>query len=76
MESHEYVGTKMWFSPNVCHAKNSFQQITFTHHFVNITQNILYLSVRLIWTETRHLGFQFKHKNEAIPIKIENNMIF
>ena len=32
--------------------------------------------MRLIIAETRHLGLQFEHKNETIPIKIELNMIF
>ena len=32
--------------------------------------------MRLIFSETRHLGLQFEHKNETILIKIESNMIF
>ena len=32
--------------------------------------------MRLIFPETRHLGLQFEHKNEAISIRIESNMIF
>ena len=32
--------------------------------------------MRLIFLETRHPGLQFEHKNEAIPIRIESNMIF
>ena len=32
--------------------------------------------MRLIFLETRHPGLQFKHKNEAIPIRIESDMIF
>ena len=32
--------------------------------------------MRLIFPETRHLGLQFEHKNEAIPIRIESDMIF
>ena len=32
--------------------------------------------MRLIFSKTRHLGFQFEHKNEAIHIRIESNMIF
>ena len=32
--------------------------------------------MRLIFPETRHPGLQFKHKNEAIPIRIESDMIF
>ena len=50
--------------------------MTFTHHFINISQNILNLWMWLIFPETRHSGLQFKHKNEAIPIRIESNMIF
>ena len=50
--------------------------MTSTHHFINISHNILNLWMRLIFPETRHLGLQFEHKNEAIPIKIESNMIF
>ena len=47
-----------------------------THHFINISQNILNLWIRLIFVETRHPGLQFEHKNEVIPIIIESNMIF
>ena len=50
--------------------------MTFAHHFIDISQNILNLWMRLIFSETRHLGLQFKHKNEAIPIRIESDMIF
>ena len=32
--------------------------------------------MRLIFPETRHPGLQFEYKNEAIPIRIESNMIF
>ena len=32
--------------------------------------------MKLIFLETRHLGLQFEHKNEAIPIRIEKYMIF
>ena len=32
--------------------------------------------MRLIFLETRHPGLQFEYKNEAIPIKIESDMIF
>ena len=46
------------------------------HHFINISQNILNLWMRLIFPETRHLGLQFEHKNEAILIRIESDMIF
>ena len=50
--------------------------MTSAHHFIDISQNILNLWMRLIFSETRHPGLQFKHKNEAIPIRIESNMIF
>ena len=50
--------------------------MTSSHHFINISQNILNLWMRLIFPETRHLGLQFEYKNEAIPIRIESDMIF
>ena len=50
--------------------------MTSAHHFINISQNILNLWMRLIFPETRHPVLQFKHKNEAIPIRIESDMIF
>ena len=50
--------------------------MTSAHHFINISQNILNLWMRLIFPETRHPGFQFEHNNEAIPIRIESDMIF
>ena len=50
--------------------------MTSAHHFIDISQNILNLWIRLIFLEIRHLGFQFEYKNETIPIKIEANMIF
>ena len=50
--------------------------MTSAHHFINISQNILNLWMRLIFPETRHPGLQFEHKNEAIPIRIELDMIF
>ena len=50
--------------------------MTFAHQFINISQNILNLWMRLIFPETRHPGFQFEHKNEAIPIRIKSDMIF
>ena len=50
--------------------------MTSAHHFINISHNILNLWMRLISSETRHLGLQFEHKNEAIPIRIESDMIF
>ena len=50
--------------------------MTFAHQFINISQNIFNLWMRLIFPDTRHLGFQFEHKNEAIPIRIKSDMIF
>ena len=50
--------------------------MTHAHHFVDISQNILKLWMRLIFPETRHLGFQIEIKNETIPIRIEEDMIF
>ena len=50
--------------------------MTSAHHFINISQNILNLWMRLIFPETRHPGLQFEHKNEAILIRIESDMIF
>ena len=50
--------------------------MTFTHYFINISQNILNLWMRLIFPETRHPGLQFEHKNETIPIRIESDIIF
>ena len=50
--------------------------MTSAHQFINISQNILNLWMRLIFPETRHPGFQFEHKNKAIPIRIESNIIF
>ena len=50
--------------------------MTFAHHFIDISQNILNLWVRLIFPETRHPGLQFEHKNEIIPIKIKSDIIF
>ena len=50
--------------------------MTSAHHFINISQNILNLWMRLIFPETRHPGLQFEHKNETIPIRIESDMIF
>ena len=46
------------------------------HHFIDISQNILNLWMRLIFPETRHPELQFEHKNETIPIRIEADMIF
>ena len=56
---------------NVNCAKIIFQQVTYAHNFVDISQNILNLWVRLILPETRYQGLQFEHKSETIPIKIE-----
>ena len=50
--------------------------MTSTHYFINISQNILNLWMRLIFPETRHPGLQFEHKNETTPIRIESDMIF
>ena len=50
--------------------------MTSAHHFIDISQTILNLRMRLIFIETRHPGLQFKHKNEKIPIKIESDIIF
>ena len=50
--------------------------MTSAHYFINISQNILNLWMRLIFPETKHSRLQFEHKNEAIPIKIELDMIF
>ena len=50
--------------------------MTYSHYFINISQNILNLWMRLIFLETTHLGLQFEYKNEAIPIIIESDMIF
>ena len=50
--------------------------MTSAHHLINISQNILNLWMRLIFPETRHPGLQFEYKNEAIPIRIESDMIF
>ena len=53
-----------------------FYQMTFAHHFINISQNILNLWMRLIFPETRRPGLQFKHNNKTILIIIELDMIF
>ena len=50
--------------------------MTSAHHLINISQNILNLWMRLIFSETRYPGLQFEYKNEAIPIRIESDMIF
>ena len=50
--------------------------MTSAHHFVDISQNILNLCMRLIFSETRHLRLQFKHKNETLLIRIKSDMIF
>ena len=61
---------------NVNYAEIIFQQMTSTHHFIDMSQNILNLLVRLTSQEIRHLGLQFEYKNEAILIRIEKYMIF
>ena len=50
--------------------------MTSAHYFINISQNIWNLWIRLIFSETRHPELQFVHKNEIIPIRIESDMIF
>ena len=50
--------------------------MTSAHHFIDISHNIFNLWMRLIFPETIHLGLQFEYKNEAIPIRIESDMIF
>ena len=50
--------------------------MTSAHHFIDISQNILNLWMRLIFSEARHTRLQFEHKNAAILIKIESDMIF
>ena len=50
--------------------------MTSAHHFIDISHNILNLWMRSMFPETRHLGLQFEHKNEAIPIRIKSDMIF
>ena len=50
--------------------------MTSAHHFIDISQNILNLWMRLIFPEIRHLRLQFEHKNETIPIRIESYMFF
>ena len=61
---------------NANYTETIFQQMTSAHQFVNISQNILNLLVRLTSQEIRHLGLQFEYKNEAISIRIEKYMIF
>ena len=50
--------------------------MTSAHHFIDISQNILNLWMKLIFPKTRHPGLQFEYKNEIIPIRIESDMIF
>ena len=50
--------------------------MTSVHHFIDISQNILNLWMRLIFSEIGHPELQFEYKNETIPIKIESDMIF
>ena len=49
--------------------------MTSAHHFIDISQNILNLWMRLIFPEIRHLGFQFELKNETIKIRIGVSML-
>ena len=50
--------------------------MTSAHHFIDISQNILNLWMRLLFPEIRHPELQFEHKNETIPIRIKAYMIF
>ena len=50
--------------------------MTSAHHFIDISQTILNLWMRLIFPETSHPGLQFEHKNVAISIRIKSDMIF
>ena len=50
--------------------------MTSSHYFIDISQNILNLWMRLIFPETRYSGLQFEYKNETIPVRIELDMIF
>ena len=50
--------------------------MTSAHNFIDISQNILNLWMRLIFPETIYPRLQFEHKNEEIPIRIESDMIF
>ena len=50
--------------------------MTSAHNFIDISQNILNLWMRSIFSETKYPGLQFEYKNEAIPIRIESDMIF
>ena len=46
------------------------------HHFIDISQTILSLWMRLIFPKSRHPGLQFEHKNKTILIIIKLDMIF
>ena len=50
--------------------------MTSAHNFIDISQNILNLWMRSIFSETKYPGLQFEYKNDTIPIKIESSMIF
>ena len=50
--------------------------MTSAYHFIDISQNILNLWMRLIFPKIRYPGLQFKHNNETILIRIELDMIF
>ena len=50
--------------------------MTSAHHFIDISQNILNLWMKLTFPKTRHPRLQFEYKNKTIPIRIESNMIF
>ena len=49
--------------------------MTYAHHFIDISHNILNLWMKLIFPKTKHPGLQFEHKNETIPIRIVSDMI-
>ena len=49
--------------------------MTSADHFIDVSQNILNLWMKLIFPKTRHPGLQFEHKNETILIRIESDMI-
>ena len=50
--------------------------MTSAYHFINISQNIFNMWMKLIVPKTRHPGLQFEYKNETISIRIESDMIF
>lgn len=50
-------------------AETLLQEMISTNYFMNISQITSNFLVRLIFLETRHLRFQFKHKNEPISLR-------